>query len=88
MPDLSGKQVSLADYKGKAVLLNFWATWCGPCKLEMPWLVQLRDKYTDQGFEVLGIESDNYDDDPKGLASYKAGVPSPPLLWESIILCC
>lgn len=74
LPDLNGKQVSLADYKGKAVLLNFWATWCGPCKLEMPWLVQLRDKYKDQGFEVLGIESDNYDDDPKGLATYKAGV--------------
>jgi thiol-disulfide isomerase/thioredoxin len=74
LPDLEGQQISLADYKGKAVLLNFWATWCGPCKLEMPWLVKLRDKYKDQGFEILGIESDNYDDDPKGLAAYKAGV--------------
>jgi len=72
--DLNGKKVSLADYKGKAVLLNFWATWCGPCKLEIPWIEKLRDQYKDQGFEVLGIESDNYDDDPKGLAAYKAGV--------------
>ena len=74
LTDLNGEKVSLADYKGKAVLLNFWATWCGPCKVEIPWLVKLRDQYKAQGFEVLGIESDNYDDDPKGLAAYKAGV--------------
>ena len=72
--DLQGKKVSLADYKGKAVLLNFWATWCGPCKVEIPWIVKLRDQYKSQGFEVLGIESDNYDTDPKAYASYKAGV--------------
>jgi thiol-disulfide isomerase/thioredoxin len=72
--DLQGKKVSLADYKGKAVLLNFWATWCGPCKLEIPWLEKLRDQYKSQGFEVLGIESDNYDTDPKAYASYKSGV--------------
>jgi thiol-disulfide isomerase/thioredoxin len=72
--DLSGKKVSLSDYRGKAVLLNFWATWCGPCKLEIPWIIKLRDQYQSQGFEVLGIESDNFDDDPKGLAAYKAGV--------------
>jgi thiol-disulfide isomerase/thioredoxin len=72
--DLSGKKVSLADYKGKAVLLNFWATWCGPCKLEIPWIVKLRDQYKTQGFEVLGIESDNFDTEPKALAEYKAGV--------------
>jgi thiol-disulfide isomerase/thioredoxin len=72
--DLNGKKVSLSDYKGKPVLLNFWATWCGPCKIEIPWIETLRDKYKDQGFEVLGIESDNYDTDPKALAEYKAGV--------------
>ncbi len=74
LTDLNGKKVSLADYKGKAVLLNFWATWCGPCKVEIPWLIKLRDQYKDQGFEILGIESDNYDDDPKAFASYKSGV--------------
>ncbi len=72
--DLQGKKVSLADYKGRPVLLNFWATWCGPCKLEIPWLVKLRDQYKAQGFEVLGIESDNYDTDPKAYDSYKKGV--------------
>ncbi len=58
LTDLNGKQVSLADYRGKAVLINFWATWCGPCKLETPWLVELRNKYAGQGFEVLGIDSE------------------------------
>ena len=58
LEDLSGKKVSLASYKGKAVLLNFWATWCGPCKIETPWLVELRNKYASQGFEVLGIDSE------------------------------
>jgi thiol-disulfide isomerase/thioredoxin len=46
---VDGKTVSLSDYKGKAVLLNFWATWCGPCKLEMPWLIDLQKKYAAQG---------------------------------------
>lgn len=58
LEDLNGKKVSLANYKGKALLINFWATWCGPCKIETPWLVELRNKYAAQGFEVLGIDSE------------------------------
>ncbi len=61
LEDLSGKKVSLASYKGKAVLINFWATWCGPCKLETPWLVELRTKYAGQGFEILGVSTDDID---------------------------
>ena len=57
LEDLSGKKVSLASYKGKAVLINFWATWCGPCKIETPWLVELRNQYASQGFEILGIST-------------------------------
>jgi len=53
LDDLNGRKVSLAGYKGKAVLINFWATWCGPCKVETPWLVELRNKYGTKGFEVL-----------------------------------
>ena len=63
-----GKTVSLADYKGKAVLLNFWATWCGPCKLEMPWLIELQKKYAARGFTVLGISED--DGSPKEVADF------------------
>jgi len=61
LEDLSGKQVSLASYKGKAVMINFWATWCGPCKLETPWIVDLRQKYAAQGFEVLGVDTEGDD---------------------------
>jgi peroxiredoxin len=56
---VDGKKVSLADYKGKAVLINFWATWCAPCKIEMPWLVALRTQYAPQGFEILGVNEDD-----------------------------
>jgi cytochrome c biogenesis protein CcmG/thiol:disulfide interchange protein DsbE len=58
LEDLSGKTVSLESYKGKAVLVNFWATWCAPCKIETPWLVELRDQYAAQGFEILGISTE------------------------------
>src|SRR6202522_789133 len=56
---VEGKKLSLSDYKGKAVLINFWATWCAPCKIEMPWLVSLRNQYAGQGFEILGVNADD-----------------------------
>jgi cytochrome c biogenesis protein CcmG/thiol:disulfide interchange protein DsbE len=75
LEDLSGKKVSLADYKGKAVLVNFWATWCAPCKIETPWIVELRNQYAAQGFEVLGISADDLDkDDPKKLDQDKKDI--------------
>lgn len=58
LEDLSGNKVSLESYKGKAVLVNFWATWCAPCKIETPWLVELRDQYASQGFEILGVSTE------------------------------
>lgn len=74
---VDGKKVSLVDYKGKALLLNFWATWCAPCKLETPWIVELRNKYAAQGFEVLGIDTEGDDvslSDKAGWAKDKSAV--------------
>ena len=62
-----GKEVSLASLKGRPVLVNFWATWCGPCKFEIPWLVKLQSQYAPQGFEILGIDTDNLDSDSPGI---------------------
>ena len=59
LKDLEGKQVKLSDFRGKAVLLNFWATWCGPCKVEMPWFVELQKQYGPQGLEIVGVALDD-----------------------------
>ena len=61
LEDLSGKKISLTDYKGKALAINFLATWCAPCKVETPWLIDLRNRYAAQGFEVLAISADDID---------------------------
>lgn len=77
LEDLSGKRVSLASYKGKAVLINFWATWCAPCKIETPWLIELRNQYAPQGFEILGVSTEGDDlqtGDKAGWAKEKANI--------------
>jgi peroxiredoxin len=59
LKDADGKIVHLADYKGKVVLLDFWATWCGPCKIEIPWFMEMQRKNKDKGFEVVGVAMDD-----------------------------
>jgi len=58
LTDAKGASIKLSDYKGRVVLLNFWATWCGPCKIEIPWFVEFQNKYKDRGFAVLGVSMD------------------------------
>ncbi len=63
-PDLSladsdGKPAKLSDYRGKVVLLNFWATWCGPCEVEIPWFVKFENEYKNRDFAVLGVSEDD-----------------------------
>ncbi len=59
LKDLDGKEATLAQYKGKVVLVNFWATWCEPCFVEIPWLIEIQQKYADKGFTILGVDVDD-----------------------------
>jgi cytochrome c biogenesis protein CcmG, thiol:disulfide interchange protein DsbE len=59
LPDLNGQQLDLSSYRGKVVLLDFWATWCDPCREEIPHLVELQSKYGSQGFEIIGVAMDD-----------------------------
>jgi peroxiredoxin len=58
LSDASGKAVKLSDFKGKVVLLNFWATWCGGCKVEIPEFIEFQNKYEDSGLQVIGVSTD------------------------------
>jgi thiol-disulfide isomerase/thioredoxin len=59
LSDPGGKLVKLSEFRGKAVVVNFWATWCDPCKVEMPWFVDLQKKYGPEGLQFLGVAQDD-----------------------------
>jgi thiol-disulfide isomerase/thioredoxin len=59
LQDLNGNPVRLSDFQGKAIVLDFWATWCGPCRREIPWLIQFQKQYGPQGLQVIGVSMDD-----------------------------
>ncbi len=85
LDSLDGKSLRLSDLRGKAVLLNFWATWCGPCKIEMPWFVELQNQYGAQGLQVLGVAMDDSSKDDIAKFAKDMGVNYPVLLGKEAV---
>jgi cytochrome c biogenesis protein CcmG/thiol:disulfide interchange protein DsbE len=74
--DMNGRDVRMSDYRGQVILLNFWATWCGPCKAEIPGFVDVYNQYRDNGFVVLGLSTDDTPEQLRKFASqYKMNYP-------------
>ena len=80
LPSLDGAKVKLSDFRGKAVLLNFWATWCPPCKVEMPWFADLQKEYGKDGLVILGVAMDDSEPDKIAQFASEIGVNYPILL--------
>jgi thiol-disulfide isomerase/thioredoxin len=80
--DLNGQQINLADYRGKIVLLDFWASWCGPCKQEFPFLVNLYEKHKKDDFIVLAVNIDNEKKNMLHFLLKNDGIKSFPVIFD------
>jgi peroxiredoxin len=85
LASLDGKRLRLSDYRGKAVLLNFWATWCAPCKIEMPWFVDLQKQYAAQGLQVIGVAMDDSGEEAIAKFAREMGVNYPVLIGKEAV---
>jgi peroxiredoxin len=85
LQSLDGKTVHLADFRGKGVLLNFWATWCQPCKIEMPWFAELQKQYGPQGLQIVGVAMDDAGPDELGKFARELGVNYPILVGKESV---
>jgi peroxiredoxin len=82
LQSLDGNSVRLSDLRGKAVLLNFWATWCSPCKIEMPWFIELQKQYGAQGLQIVGVAMDDSSKEDIAKFAKDMGVNYPVLLGK------
>lgn len=82
---LDGKSVSLSSLRGKAVVVNFWATWCGPCKIETPWLVEMQNQYGAQGLQIVGVAMDDSGKDEIARFAKNMGMNYPVALGKEAV---
>lgn len=76
LTDMNGATVALASFKGRPLIINFWATWCPPCKAEIPWFIEFKQQYAAQGLEILGVSIDDPAPELKTFsAEYKMNYP-------------
>jgi peroxiredoxin len=85
LESLDGKNISLSDLRGKAVLLNFWATWCTPCKIEMPWFVDLQNQYGARGLQIVGVAMDDASKEDIAKFAKDMGVNYPILIGKEAV---
>jgi thiol-disulfide isomerase/thioredoxin len=85
LESLDGSSLRLSDLRGKAVLLNFWATWCGPCKIEMPWFVELQKEYGPQGLQIVGVAMDDSSKEDIAKFAKEMGVNYPVLIGKEAV---
>ncbi len=82
---LDGSTMRLSDLRGKAVMLNFWATWCGPCKIEMPWFVDFQKQYGGQGLQIVGVAMDDASKEDIAKFAKDMGVNYPILIGKEAV---
>ncbi|HUO26274.1 MAG TPA: TlpA disulfide reductase family protein [Candidatus Aquilonibacter sp.] len=85
LQSLDGRSMKLSDFRGKTVLLNFWATWCGPCKIEMPWFVELQKQYGSQGLQIVGVAMDDASKEDIAKFAKDMGVNYPILIGKESV---